>query len=163
MSKSLVFVVAAASALVWSQLGVAENPSFRADRKITGDFFRPHTAGAYYQGAIGHAETLDYYARRYSAIPMSTVQEHATEIRRNLDAASEEVSKLGQEAQGDKQVESHLKAIQEHHAKAAELSNKLTDKSADAKTLAGHSNALAKELKAVELENEKLKKLLGGE
>ena len=144
-----------------AQSALAVDPSFRADRKITGEYFRPHTAGAYYQGAINHAETLGYYGRSYSMIPAETVQEHATEIDRNLSEASDEFSKLAQETAGNDQVDAHLQAIQQHHAKAAELSKKLRDPSADAQTIAGHCEAIAKSLKAADAENEKLKQTLG--
>ncbi|HUY87553.1 MAG TPA: hypothetical protein VMV10_02345 [Pirellulales bacterium] len=160
MSKSL-FVLAMLSILGSVQWAAADNPSFRADRKITGEYFRPHTASTYHQGAIRHAETLGYYGRRYSNVPVETTREHAAEIVRNLNAAKKELSKLEKEAKGNKPVEAHLKAIESHHAKATELAKQLEDKSADAKTIAACTANIAKELKAAEAENEKLKKTLG--
>lgn len=160
MYKSLLALVVLA-ALAMIQTASADEPSFRADRKITGDYFRPHTASTYHRGAIQHAETLDYYGRRYSAVPAETAQEHAKEIHRNLDAAKKELTKLGKESKGDKKVDAHLKAIESHHAKATELAKKLEDKSIDAKTLAAYSAEIAKELKAAEAENDKLKATLG--
>lgn len=160
MYKSFfVFVVLAVLGL--GRIASAEDPSFRADRKITGEYFRPHTASTYHIGAIQHAETLNYYGRRYSNVPVETAQEHAKEIHRNLDAAKKELTKLGKEAKVDKKVQIHLKAIESHQAKATELAKQLEGESVDAKTLAACCAEIAKELKAAEVENEKLKATLG--
>lgn len=161
MSKSLLFVFAAAGLLAYSHVASAQDPSFRADRKITGQYFRPHTAGAYHYGAIGHSEALGYYGRRYSEVPKETTQVHVDEIHRNLTAAQKEFDKFGKEAKGNKELEAHLKKIQEHQAKAAELVKKLQAGATDSKTLTEYSAAIAKELKAAEAENDLLKKTLG--
>lgn len=160
MSKSML-VFAALCILGSAQLAAAEDESFRADRKITGEYFRPHTASAYRRGAIQHAEALDYYGRRYSTVPSETTREHASEINRNLGAAKKELSKLGKEAGAKKTIAACLKAIEGHEAKAAELAKQLEDESADAETIAACCANIVKELKAAELENEKLKNALG--
>lgn len=160
MSKSLL-ILAALSVLGSAQLTVADDESFRADRKITGEYFRPHTASAYRRGAIQHAETLNYYGRRYSAVPVETTHEHATEINRNVGAAKKEVTKLGKEAKTNKDIQAHLKAIEGHEAKAAELAKQLENESTDAKTIASCCENIIKELQAAERENEQLKKALG--
>ncbi|HVA49668.1 MAG TPA: hypothetical protein VNH11_25100 [Pirellulales bacterium] len=122
MSKPTLFLAGALGALMFvQQLPAGQELSSRADRKITGQYFRPNTASTYQRGAISHAEALDYYGRRYSQIPAETAKEHAAEIRRNLNAAKKEYAKLDKEAKGNKHVEAHLKAIQEHHAKAEEM------------------------------------------
>ncbi len=160
MSKPL-FLIAALAALVFSQFAIADDPSFRADRKITGEYFRPHTASTYQRSAIGHAETLNYYGRRYSQIPAETAQEHAAEIRRNLAAAKKEYAKLGKEAKGNKAVQQSLANIQEHQAKAEEMCDKLETEAKSGKEIAACCADITKELKAAEAENEKLKKALG--
>lgn len=160
MSK-LVLVFAALSILASAQLAGADDESFRADRKITGEYFRPHTASAYRRGAIQHAETLNYYGQRYSAVPAETTREHTAEINRNLGAAKKEVTKLGKEAKTNKAIAAHLKAIEGHQAKAAELAKQLENESADAQTIASCCENIIKELQAAELENEKVKKALG--
>jgi hypothetical protein len=157
MFKSVLIAVAA---LVVGQVVVAQELSERADRKITGEYFRPHTASSYQRSAVSHAETLNYYGQRYSQLPSETVKEHAGEIKRNLDAAKKEYSKLGKEAKGNKAVEQHLAKINEHQAKASELAGKL-ETSASGKECAEHCAAIEKELKAAEAENDKLKKTLG--
>jgi hypothetical protein len=149
----------AAAALMVGQVVVAQELSNRADRKITGEYFRPHTASSYYRSAISHAETLNYYGQRYSRLPAETVNEHAGEINRNLDAAKKEFAKLGTEAKGNKALEQHLTKIEEHHAKAAELAGKLAE-SEDGAERARCCAGIERELKAAEAENEKLKKTL---
>lgn len=160
MSKSLL-VFAVLCMFGSAQLASADDESFRADRKITGEYFRPHTASAYRRGAIQHAEALDYYGRRYSTVPSETTREHAVEIHRNLGAAKKELTKLGKEAKTDKAIAAHLKAIEGHEVKAAELAKQLENKSADAETIAACCANIIKELKAAEGENELLKKALG--
>jgi hypothetical protein len=115
MYKSLVLAAAMLSALAGAKLGLADDPSFRADRKITGEYFRPHTAGAYHQNAISHAETLGFYGERYNEVPYETTQEHAVEIHRNLTAAKQEFSKLADEAKKDPQIAEELKAADEQN------------------------------------------------
>lgn len=163
MYKSLVLAAAMLGALAVAKLAVADDPSFRADRKITGEYFRPHTAGTYHQNAISHAETLGYYGERYNEVPYETTQEHAVEIHRNLTAAKQEFSKLGDEAKRNPKIAEHLKAIQQHHARATELARQLNDESADAQSIAERSAQIADELNAAEEENEKLKQTLGAQ
>jgi len=121
MSKSLMFVVAAAGLLALPQFLRADDPSFRADRKITGEYFRPHAAGAYHDGAISHSEALEYYGRRYNQTTVETAEAHVNEIHHNLSAAQQEFVKFGKEVAGDVELETHVKKIQDHQAKAAEL------------------------------------------
>ena len=161
MSRVLILAVAAGSLLALSQFTLAEDPSFRADRKITGNYFRPHSASSYHQGAISHAETLGYYGRSYNQVPVETAQEHAGEIRRNLTTAKKEYGKLQKEAKGDKQLLAHLKAIEAHQMKAEAIIAKLEKGVTEGKSIAALSEEIAKELKAAELENEKLMKSLG--
>lgn len=160
MYKSLLAVIAL-GALGAGQLFAVDELSSRADRKITGQYYRPYTASTYYQGAIRHAEALNYYGRRYSTIPDETAQEHIAELRHNLKALRNELSKLAKEAKTNKILAAHLKTLEEHHAKAEELAKQLEEAPADAKTMAACCADIAKELKAAEAENEKLKKTLG--
>lgn len=161
MYKMFVLVAAAACLSGLSQFASAEDLSTRADRKITGEYFRPYSGSTYHRGAIMHAETLDYYGRRYTRLPAETAKEHVAEIRRNLNAAKKEFSKLEEEAKGNKKLETQLKAIQEHQAKAEEMCVKLEKGTTEGKTVADCCQSIAKELKAAEAENEKLKHLLG--
>lgn len=161
MSKVLVLAVAAGSLLSLSQFALAEDPSTRADRKITGQYFRPHSASTYHQGAISHAEALHYYGRRYNQIPADTAREHAGEIRRNLNTAKKEYGKLQKEAKDDKKLQEHLKAIEAHQMKAEAIIAKLEKGATEGKSIAAWSKEIAKELKAAEAENEKLMKTLG--
>lgn len=157
-----IILVAALAVPLFAVCASAQELSNRADRKITGQYFRPYTGSTYHQGAIRHAEALNYYGRHYSQVPKETVKEHAGEIRRNLDAAKKEFSKLEKEAKNNKQVQEHLKIIQAHQAKAEEMCTKL-EKATDSLTISTCCIDIAKELKAAEGENEKLKKTLGVE
>jgi hypothetical protein len=164
MSRPKIVVAVALGAFVLvQQLPAGQELSNRADRKITGQYFRPNTASTYHRGAISHAEALNYYGQRYSKIPAETAKEHTAEIRRNLNAAKKEFTKLEKEANGNKQVEIHLKAIQEHQAKAEEMCKTLEEEATDGKMIATCCQDITKELKAAETENAKLKKALGVE
>ncbi|HWB14060.1 MAG TPA: hypothetical protein VG826_32840 [Pirellulales bacterium] len=150
----------AVAALTVRQTVVAQDLSNRADRKITGEYFRPHTASSYQRSAITHSEALNYYGQRYSQLPSETVKEHTGEIKRTLDAAKKEYTKLGKEAKGNKAVEQHLAKINEPHTKASEIAEKL-ETAQTGSECAEHCAALEKELKAAEAANEKLEKTLG--
>ncbi|HWB09008.1 MAG TPA: hypothetical protein VG826_07280 [Pirellulales bacterium] len=156
-----VLLTAAVLGLFTAGACAQEDLNERADRKITGEYYRPHTASMYRQGAAYNARVLNYYGRRYSQVPKETTQEHAAEIRRNLTAAQKETAKLKHEAKDDKQIDQHLKAIEGHEAKALALLQKMEKAETDGKKLAEYSSQVSKELKAAEAENDKLKKLLG--
>lgn len=164
MLKSTFILTAALAALILvQQLPAGQELSNRADRKITGEYFRPHSASTYQRNAVSHAETLNYYGQRYSQIPAETAKEHAAEIRRNLNSAKKEYAKLGKEAKGNKQVQEHLTKIQEHQAKAEAMCDKLEKEATDGKAIAACCADISKELKAAEAENDKLLKTLGVE
>lgn len=159
------FVGAAALAAMMfaPQFSPGQELSNRADRKITGEYFRPHSASTYQRNAVSHAETLNYYGRRYSQVPAETAKEHAAEIRRNLNAAKKEYAKLGKEAKGNKKVQEHLAIIQQHQAKAEAMCDELEKEATEGTTIAACCADIAKELKAAEAENDKLLKTLGVE
>ena len=160
-----VLLTAAAFALL-TATGVAvaqEDLNKRADRKITGEYYRPHTASMYRRSAVYNSQALNYYGRRYSQVPKETAQEHTAEIRRNVAAAQKETTKLKDEAKSNKQIDQHLKAIEGHEAKALALIEKMEKSETDGKKLAEYSSQVTKELKAAEAENDKLRKLLGVE
>ena len=161
MLRTMFFAVAATSVLAVVQFAVAQDLSNRADRKITGEYYRPYSASTYYQGAISHAEALDYYGRNYSYVPDETAKEHAAEIRRNLNAAKKETAKLEQEAKGNKKLQAHLKAIHEHQAKAEAMCDELEKAATEGKAIAACCQDISKEVKAAAAENEKLKETLG--
>jgi hypothetical protein len=154
-------LTAAVLGLLTAAASAGEELNERADRKITGQFYRPHTASMYRQGAAYNARVLNYYGRRYTQVPQETTQEHAAEIRRNLTAAQKETAKLKHEAKENKEIDQHLKAIEGHEATALALLQKMEKVETDGKKLAEYSSQVSKELKAAEAENDKLKKLLG--
>lgn len=162
MIKHVLLTAAAFGLLMATRAAFAqEELNERADRKITGEYYRPHTASMYRRSAVNNSQTLNYYGRRYSQVPKETTQEHVAETRRNVAAAQKETAKLKHEAQSNKQIDQHLKTIQEHEAKALALIEKMEKSETDGKKLAAYSSQVTKELKAAEAENDKLKKLLG--
>jgi hypothetical protein len=164
MTRSICLTVAALSVLLAAGTAPAqEELNERADRKITGEYYRPHTASTYNRSAYYNAQALGYYGRRYSQVPSETTKEHTAEIRRNVTAAQKETGKLKHEAKTNKDIDQHLKAIQAHQAKALALIEKMEKSETDGKKLAEYSSQITKELHSAEAENEKLKKLLGVE
>jgi hypothetical protein len=154
-------ILLTAAALCVSCVALADELNERADRKITGEYYRPHTASSYHRSAYYNAQTLNYYGRRYRQVPTETAKEHAAEIRRNLTAAQKETAKLKHEAKANTQIDDRLKAIEAHQAKALGLVAKMEKAEADGKKLAEYAALVSKELQAAEVENDKLKKLLG--
>lgn len=162
MTNHVRFAAAALGVLFATSVGFAqEELNERADRKITGEYYRPHTASMYRRSAVYNAQTLNYYGRRYSQVPKETAQEHTAEIRRNVTAAQKETAKLHHEAKTHQEIDQHLKAMQSHQATAITLIEQMEKVETDGKKLAGYSAQVAQELKAAEAENDKLKKLLG--
>lgn len=163
MTKHVLLTSAALALLMAPGVASAEDLNERADRKITGEYYRPHTASMYRRSAVYSSQTLSYYGRRYSQVPKETAQEHTAEIRRNVTAAQQETTKLKHEAKSNKEIDQHLKSLQGHEAKALALIEKMEKMETDGKKLAEYASQVSKELKAAEVENDKLKKLLGVE
>jgi hypothetical protein len=149
--------------LVTQSVSAQDELNERADRKITGEYYRPHTASMYRRSAAYNAQALNYYGRRYSQVPQDTAKEHTAEIRRNVTSAQKETAKLKHEAKNNKQIDQHLKTIEGHESKALALVEKMEKSPTDSKKLAEYSAQVNQELKAAEAENEKLRKLLGVE
>jgi hypothetical protein len=95
--------------------GVLAQDYKRADHK----FYRPQTARTYQRHAINHAQTLRNYGQSNVTVPVETAKEHATEIRRNLNATQKELAKLAPEVKNDKVARELLTQIRSHHSKAA--------------------------------------------
>jgi hypothetical protein len=162
MTKHVLLTAAALGCLMATRMASAQQElNERADRKITGEYYRPHTASMYRRNAIYNSQTLNYYGRRYNQVPKETAQEHTAEIRRSVASAQKETGKLKHEAKNSKQIDQHLKTIQGHEAKALALIEKMEKAETNGKQLAEYSLQVSKELQAAEAENDNLKKLLG--
>ncbi|MEX2121530.1 MAG: hypothetical protein WD847_18215 [Pirellulales bacterium] len=167
MQKRLVLALVAVALL--SLAAYAQKIDYSAGRKMSGSVYRPHSASAYQRQARSHARVLNHYGRRHEAVPQDTAQEHATEIRRNMEAATKEVAKLEKDKQlrNNKQIMEQVAKVREHHAKAAEMCDMLDEAcaqgDADSATLCECCSVIYKELEAAEAEHDKLKQMLGVE
>jgi len=82
--------------------------------------YRPYTARTYSRHAINHAQTLQYYGRNNETIAQGTAQEHAAEIRRNVDAFAKETGKFPKEWENDPEAAKLVAEIRMHQKQAAE-------------------------------------------
>ena len=166
MTKHLLAGLAIAALGVVVHRALAEDISARADRKITGNLYLPHSASAYQRSARGHAQVLNYYGQNYKAVPKEITQQHADEIKRNVAAAKKELAKLKPEAAKDKKLQKPLATIEAHLAKCDEYCQMLTDEAGkgdglDSEAICDCCQNLESELTAAEAENDKIKEQLG--
>ncbi|HET6879453.1 MAG TPA: hypothetical protein VFI31_04840 [Pirellulales bacterium] len=144
----------------------AQDLSARADRKITGQYYLPHSTSAYHRSAREHARALNYYGQNYKAVPKEITQQHVAEVKRNVDAAKKELAKLKTEAAKDKKLQKPLAAMQAHLDKCEEYCQMLTDEAgkaggSDNEAICDCCQKLENELEAAEAENDKIKAQLG--
>ena len=165
--KRLLIAVALASPIVIDG-GVlsAQALNTRADRKITGQIYLPHSASAYQRSALEHARTLNYYGQNYKAVPSEVARQHAREINRNVDAAKKELAKLKTEAAKDKNLEKSLTLMEKNLARCTELCQMLDGEAGKPDGLKSGMicdccQEIERELMTAEAENDKLKERLG--
>lgn len=166
MKRLLIGLAIAGPLLLALRAIAAQELSARADRKITGNLYLPHSASAYQRSAMEHARVLNYYGRNYKAVPKEVTQQHLSEIKRNIDASKKELAKLKPEATKDKKLQKPLAAIEAHLAKCDEHCAMLTDESrkgdgSDSEVICDCCLKIESELEAAESENTKLKEQLG--
>lgn len=166
MKRVVIGLAIAASVIGIHRALAAQQLSSRADRKITGQYFLPHSTSAYQRAAREHAQVLNYYGQNYKAVPKEITQQHVTEVKRNVAAAKKELAKLKPEAAKDKKLEKPLAAMEGHLAKCDELCQMLTDEAAkpggsDSAAICDCCQKLEDELTAAEAENDKIKEQLG--
>jgi hypothetical protein len=82
--------------------------------------YRPYTARTYSRHAINHTQTLQYYGQNNESIAQGTAQEHAAEIRRNVDAFTKEIAKLPKEWENDPEAAKLIAEIRTHQKQAVE-------------------------------------------
>ena len=170
MTQRLLTALAVAGALLLADRATSAAPelSARADRKITGQYYLPHSASAYQRAAMEHARVLNYYGQNYPTVPKEVTREHLAEIRRNVAASQKELAKLKPEAAKDKTLQQRLVALEKHLAQCQEVCGMLADESAeadasDSAAVCDCCEKIERELAAAEAENEKIKKHLGVE
>jgi hypothetical protein len=159
MRKQLFFAVAlvAAGAALPSSAVFAQNPandySFgvrSAAAKADDDAYYFYSGEMYTNHAYDQADVLTQYAARGQVVPISVIEEHATEIRNNLTAADRSYGKLSKQWQSDAEAEKHLKREHEHRQAAIVAIDKLQ---ADAKKAGkGEAKAVAADAKTVQTE-----------
>ena len=156
------FVIGGCAVVLLAAVSVlAQNAVRSAGEKITFQAYREYSAAAYGNSAYNNAAALNEYSRRYTYIPAETAQEHTAEVRRNVSAAKEEVSKLAPQAQNNKTLARHLETIQGHYDEALEHAAAIENESAknekaDSKKLGQSAGAMTDSLKAAQAEHKKL-------
>ena len=158
--KTFIAFLAAGVIVLTAQATFAQRD---ATSKISGEAYRVGSSGMYQQHAYDNAHALSYYAQQGKAVPKETVQDHAAQIRKNLELSNKELVALEEKAKTDKIVAQHLTAIKEHHAKAIEACGMVDECAAmedNSVTLAKCCTDMATHLKAAKAEHEKLAKYL---
>lgn len=159
--KSICFT---ASCLVLGFAVTAMGQANPAHQNVAGRGYRPPTARTYQRTAREHAGALNYYGKTYKALPKETVQEHLAEVKRNVEAAQKEFSKVDAETKKDPEVVKSLKIIHDHHAKALEMCKMAEGESVkditDTAKLCECCEGMQKELEAAEAEHAKMMKHL---
>lgn len=166
MKRLLTALALAGTVLAAQRAMVAQELSARADRKITGQYFLPHSASAYQRAAMEHARVLNYYGQNYKAVPKEITQQHLAEVKRNVGLAKKELAKLKPEAAKDKKLQKPLAAMEGHLATCDELCQMLSDEAGEpggsnSEAICDCCQKLESELKAAEAENDKIKDQLG--
>lgn len=159
----LSIVVAAESAANAQSYRAMYNPS--AAGNLGGATYRPYTARTYSKHTINHAQILQHYAKSGESVPQATAQEHAAEIRRNVDAFGKEVAKLPKEFEKDSEAKKLIDEIREHQTAAAKHCGMLEEECAkhlaDGGTVAKCCDDMLKDLRAADEAHDKLMKHLG--
>lgn len=139
------------------------NPS--AAGNIGGGSYRPYTARTYSRHAINHAQILQHYSRAAEAIPQATAQEHAAEVRKNLDAFTKEVDKTPKDFDTDPEAKKLVSEIREHNAEAAKHCGMLETECAKQMAVGGVvakcCDDMLTHLRAADAAHDKLMKHLG--
>lgn len=164
-SLAVVSIVAAAEATASAQnYRAMYNPSAAGGLGYVGGY-RPYTARTYSKHAINHSQTLQYYGKNSASIPQATAQEHAGEIRRNVDAFGKEIAKLPKEFENDPEAKKLIVEVREHQAEAAKhcgmLETECAKHMAAGGTVAKCCSDMLTHLRAADAAHDKLMKYLG--
>lgn len=124
-----------------------------AAAKADDDAYYFYSGEVYSTHAYNHADILTQYASRGQVVPIAVIEEHATEIRNNLNAADKSYSKLSKEFQSNPEAEKHIKREHEHRKAAMAAIDKLQADSkkagrGEAKTVAADAQTVQTELAA---------------
>ncbi|MBL9094498.1 MAG: hypothetical protein JNL96_24965 [Planctomycetaceae bacterium] len=153
----------ASSATVQAQPRAMYNPS--AAGNLGGGKYRPYSARTYSRHAINHGQILQHYSKSAESIPQATAQEHATEIRRNLDAFSKEVDKMPKDFENDPEAKKLIAEIRQHNTEASKhcgmLETECAKHMAAGGTVAKCCEDMLTHLRAADAAHDKLMKHLG--
>jgi hypothetical protein len=135
-----------------------------AGSKMLGTAYDMWSSGTYFDHAYDHAVVLQNYAASGEGVPQEIVQRHAAAVRGNLTAAKKAYANVAAAHKDDNAVAKHLAAIDEHHAKALAMCDKMDAAGAKGEGKAGDVHACcagaAASIKAARAEHEKLMKHL---
>lgn len=140
-----------------------------ATSKITGTAYEyPYfynSAATYQQGAYEHANVLRDAASYGEPVPQEIANEHTAAIRQNLKAAGNKYAGLRKMAGDNKAVHKHLDAIDAHHKKVNELTQKVDAHVAkgqgDPQVVSDAMHEIATTLKSAQAEHEKVMQYFG--
>ena len=159
IAAALLLVVAAETS------AFAQRAVYNADPNIAGTTYRPFSARTYSKHAINHAQILQHYAANREAVSKDTAQEHAAEIRRNVDAFGKEIAKLPKDYQMDPEAAKLIAEIRQHQADAARHCGMLEAECAKHMAAGGAvmqcCTDMLKHLRAADEAHDKLMKHLG--
>jgi hypothetical protein len=98
-----------------------------------GKGFRPRTATTLHRAAVDNARALSDYSKGTSPVADDTVLVHLTEMDRQLAALKTEYAKLDDMFRKEKDIEKHMKVVEEEQTKAQSQIDKLKSLSASRK------------------------------
>lgn len=138
--------------------------SHRQSGSIAGGY-RPYSTWSYQNSARTQAQALNAYGESCPQVPPATAKEHLTEIRRNLAAATEEITKVEKEPAKDADVHMHVDAIHKHYEAAAKLCDRMEkaigEENVDCAEMCACCAGIDKELQAAEAEHQQMLDKIG--
>ncbi|MBL9091795.1 MAG: hypothetical protein JNL96_11265 [Planctomycetaceae bacterium] len=159
----LCLVFATDSTVQAQQYRAMYNPS--AAGNLGGAKYRPYTARTYSRHAINHGQILQHYGTSTESVPQATAQEHAAEVRKNLDAFAKEIDKLPKDFDNDPEAKKLIAEIRQHNAAAAKHCGMLEEECAKhmaaGGTVAKCCEDMLADLRAADAAHDKLMKHLG--
>lgn len=135
---------------------------FRADGKITGDAFRHYQARTYQRHARDYSQMLYYQGRGEQPLNSQTAKPQASQIRRNVEAASKALDAVKESPAAKPDVQKSIEKIKERHArvlaKCDELDTHLTKDGKDTSAMCDCCIDIVEELDGADAELDKLMK-----
>jgi len=135
-------------------------------KKVTfGEGFRPDSASVYERSALDNASLLHRYANASEKVTSEALQEHLTEVERQLANLQKEYAKLGEELRKQKDLQAQIQSVEQHSDKAKQqcdmLEQTVKTGKADSEKTREYCDAMCKELKASLEQHYKLMQRMG--